>query len=219
MNKILVTGTLPALGVVALTAPALASPPTDYTVSVGGSSAAGTHSFTAASGPTRFVVNGVTMTCSSTSVSGVIRSGTAVQPIADITSSTWSGCRDNFGTPLTVVQVGTWHLNGNDPNVHAGLVDGHVVGNISGINAHVYDTGMSGLCDFNVGGVADGWFDETSTPQAVHVSENGADSSLTVTSLAATSSDCLGAVYPGAPTQFYGDYTISVPHGAVDVAP
>ncbi|GAA3661368.1 hypothetical protein GCM10022237_21580 [Nocardioides ginsengisoli] len=219
MNKSLLAGALPALGALVLAAPAVASPPTNYTVSVGGSSTPGTHAFTATSGPTRFVVNGTTMTCASTSVSGVIHSGTAVQPIADITSSTWNTCRDAFGTPLTVVQVGTWHLNGNDINVHAGLVDGHIVGTISGINAHVYDTSMSGLCDFNVGGVADGWFNETSSPQAVHVNENGADSSLKVTSLASTSSDCLGAVSPGAPTQFYGDYTINVPHGAVDVAP
>ena len=219
MKKPLLAATLPVLGALVLAVPAVAAPPADYTVSVGGSSTPGTHAFTATSGLTQVVVNGVTMTCTSTSVSGVVHSGTAVQPIADVTSSTWNGCTDNFGTPLTVVQIGTWHLNGNDVNVHAGLIDAHVIGNISGINAHVYDTGLSGLCDFTVGGVADGWFNETSSPQALHVTENGTDSSLKVTSLASSTSDCLGAVYPGAPAQFYGDYAINVPHGAVDVAP
>ena len=210
---------LPALAALAFAAPALAAPPANYTVAVGGSTTAANHAFTASSGPITFVVNGSTMTCGSTSATGVIHSGTGIQPIADITSTTWNACYDGLGTPLTVTQIGTWHLKGNDVNVHSGLIDGHIIGTISDINARVRDTAASGACDFNVGGTADIWFNETSSPQALHVNENGADSSLKVTSLASPGSNCLGAVSVGAAAKFNGDYNLSVPDGAVDIRP
>ncbi|MER7557924.1 hypothetical protein ABTZ46_13345 [Nocardioides sp. NPDC126508] len=212
-KKLLLVGA--AAAALTLAAPAMASAAPPYTVAVGGSTATGNHSFTAAAvGSITFAVPLNTMTCTSAGAGGAIHSGTGKSgvdpdPLATISSTTWSGCTEQFGTPLTVTHGGQWHLATNDTSVTSAATD-QVDGWIDHISAHVTDS--TGLCDFTVTGSADGHFDEAT--QRLVVDETG-DGSLTVTTVVA---DCLGSISVGDPASFNGTYNVSVPDGAVNVS-
>jgi len=218
-----------AASAVVLAAPAMAHAAAPYAVSVGGSSVTADHAFTASSvGAITFTVPLNTMTCTSAGASGDVHSGTGMSGAytppsppwnnpATISGSTWTGCAEQFGTPLTVDQVGDWQLEVDD-DVTSAQTD-QVHGEISHIDAHVYDTAQSGLCDFHVTGTADGYFDE-STQQLV-VDEDGSDNSLTVSSVTTVNgvqADCLGSVMQGDAATFSGTYDVSVPDGAVNIS-
>ncbi|MFJ2757563.1 hypothetical protein ACIO3S_18315 [Nocardioides sp. NPDC087217] len=212
-KKLLLVGA--AAAALTLAAPAMASAAPPYTVAVGGSTAAGNHAFTAtAVGGIAFAVPLNAMFCTSAGASGSIHSGTgksglAPDHLATISSTTWSGCTEQFGTPLTVTHSGAWKLETNDTSVTAAATD-QVDGWISGISARVTDS--TGLCDFTVTGSADGHFDEAT--QRLVVDETG-DGSLSVTAVV---SDCLGSISVGDPASFNGTYNVSVPNGAVNVS-
>lgn len=193
-----------------------------YTVAVGGSSSSGTHGYTAADNDgitfeveNQGTSNVVTMTCDSVDVAGTIQSGSGIEDIATIDSSTWNNCQ--FGSiALEVSQVGTWVLNGDGPATSAAtdVVDGHV----HNVEAHVEST-IPGLCSFNVRndndpemGRADGQFDEAT--QVLRVNESGFSGDLTVYDV----SGCLGAVSNGDPANFLdGNFTINSPDGPINL--
>jgi len=149
-----------------------AGPP--YTVSVGGSSAPGTHAVTAAStGPVKYSIKNnagtiVNMQCASISGTGTVTSGSSVNPVAKIASTTWSGCRFPGGT-LTFTQSGTWNLVGTGSNATPGTetIAGYV-GNMT-INTHMAMN--PAICKFTVTSTANGSFDEAT--QQVKISETG----------------------------------------------
>ena len=214
-KKLLLVGA--AAAALTLAAPAMASAAPPYTVAVGGSTATGNHAFTAtAVGSINFAVPLNSMTCTSAGASGSIhsgigKSGVDPDPLATITSTTWGGCTEQFGTPLTVTHGGQWHLVTNDTSVTSAATD-KVDGWIDHISAHVTDSSGSGLCDFWVTGSADGYFDEAK--QQLVVNETG-DGSLSVTTV---NSGCLGSISVGDPASFNGTYNVSVPDGAVNVS-
>src|SRR5690348_2385265 len=136
-----------ALGVVALAGPAFAAGP-PYTVTANGATS-GDHAYAAESTSVTFTVHhGATnqvMTCSDVKVGGNVHAGTGINPVASITSSTWSGCF--FGTsPVTVTPNYTtpWNLTGTGA-ASTGTND-HVAGYVGAINTGVSTLG--GACTF-----------------------------------------------------------------------
>ena len=209
-KKILLMGA--AAAALTLATPAMASAAPPYTVSVGGSSTAGSHPFTAASvGGINFATALNTMSCTSATASGTVQSGTGLTTVATIASTGWSGCTEQFGTPLTVTHAGSWSLTPTG-TATSGSTD-VVAGKIIGVSAHVADSSGTGLCDFTVGGNVDGSFNEGT--QRLVIAETGADSSLTVTSVAG---DCLGTIAVGDAASFSGSYAITSPDGAINIS-
>ncbi|MCL2542288.1 MAG: hypothetical protein FWE71_07510 [Nocardioidaceae bacterium] len=212
-----------AASAMVLCAPAMAQAAPPYTVSVGGSSATADHSFTASSvGAITFTVPLDTMTCTSADASGKVHSGTGMSGAytppsppwnnpATISGSTWTGCSEQFGTPLQVTQNGDWQLEVDDPSVTSAQTD-VVQGDITHIDAHVQDMIGGAVCDFEVTGSANASFDEAK--QQLDVNETG-DGSLIVS---AVTQNCLGFVSVGDVATFKGTYNISVPDGAVNIS-
>jgi len=138
---------------------AFAGPP--FTVSVGGSTVAGTHAADAASTGTTTFSAGTSMTCTSVKLHGDVFSGTGLTSPADVTSSSsseWAGCK---GGPLSTALTATpsfpsaWTFTGTSGPDANGVTQG----TLSGIQVHVQDTGTNGtLCHFDVGGTVQGTF-------------------------------------------------------------
>ncbi|CAM3412728.1 hypothetical protein NODU109028_15780 [Nocardioides dubius] len=231
MRKSLIGAAVGGLVVTAgLGASAFAHPNT-YTVSVGGSSAAGTHLFYASdvSGIAFSVNNGSTttpMSCANVNAEGNIYSGSGVDPIARITPVTlvnapnivtpvdkpaqateWKDCVGPFNLAMSVNQLNTWEVHATGA-VTSGS-DTSVAGYISGPNdgplrAQVYATsgGKSGTsCNFVVEGYADGNFNEAT--QSLNVTETGFSGDLTIVSAAG---NCLGLVTVGSKANFTGSF-------------
>jgi hypothetical protein len=89
------------------------------------------------------VTDNVTLTCVSSVAKGSVALGSGkVNPLAQITSSTWTTCSGPLGISLTVAQVGAWGINGT-----SGPTGGVVSGFASNVKANI-----SGTCSFTVGG-------------------------------------------------------------------
>jgi hypothetical protein len=192
-----------ALGAVAVAGPALATGST-YAVSVGGSSAAGTHNITASAGAISFAVPLVTMSCTSANVpaspASTVTSGPSVTDIAAINQVNFGGCTGPGGS-LTVTTSGSWTLHGTGAAT-SGSSD-VVAGHIENITARVFNA----ACDFTVTGTARGSFDEAT--QKLTINEpGGTGGQLKVTSVSA-SKPCLSKVKVNDIASFNGVFTVA----------
>ncbi|MCL8250090.1 hypothetical protein AERO_01730 [Aeromicrobium fastidiosum] len=198
-----------ALAGVAVAGPALATG-SAYTVAVGGSSAAGTHTITAASsGTLSFAVPTLTMGCSSAAVPAspvsTVASGTGITDIASINKINFSGCTGPGGS-LTVTTVGSWKLHGTGAAT-SGATD-VVAGHVDNITATV----SNAVCRFTVTGKADGSFDEAA--QKLTVAETGFTGNLKVSNV----TGCLGQVVNGQNANFSGVFNVASADGAINVS-
>lgn len=218
-KKILLVGV--AAATLTLATPAMASAAPPYTVAVGGNTTAGDHAFTASSvGAISFSTALNAMNCTSAGATGQAHSGTGKSGVytgnnpedhpATIASTTWSGCTEQFGTPLTVAHGGSWYLTTTDTSVTSAATD-KVNGTITNVSAHVTDSDGTGLCDFWVTGSANGYFDEAT--QQLVVNETG--DSLKVSNI---SGDCLGTISNGEGASFNGTYNVSVTNGPINIS-
>lgn len=220
----LLVGALAAL--VAWGGSAFAHPYT-YTVSVNGSTTAGTHLFYASSvGGIDFSVwNGLIQTdmlCEAVNLEGEVYSGTGIDPVGVVKAvnrlntpetfshSEWKDCVGPLGIDMTVVPLNEWEIHPDEVPVtpaQADVVDGYVSGPSDGdLLARVYYTpgGPTGtFCNFIVTGRAIGEFDEAA--QRLTINEVGRSGRLSI--LSATG-NCGGLVPPGAVADFEGVFAI-----------
>jgi len=201
------------VGLIALAGPAFAAGP-PYTVSVGGSSAAGSHSFTAASTGT-VVFNAknnagtvINMNCTAVSASGTITSGTGVNPVANIASTTWTGCKIPGGN-ATVTQSGAWNLTGTGS---ASSALETIAGYVGSVNAGVALTASPATCSFTATGQANGSFNEST--QQIVISETGYTGNLTLSGVG----PCLGQLQNGNKANFGATLNVTSPDGAITLS-
>ena len=170
------------------------------TVSVGGSTTAGSHPYAANAGTINFTA-GAAMTCTSVSASGNINSGTVpwappnVGGLATIASSTWNGCT-GAGFNLAVTQNGTWNVD------ITGATDasGNTPVDVSNISATVKDKATGGaLCSFTVSGDAPG-----------SVSNSAQTLTINASNLGVSPSPACGGLVHG-PASFTGVFAITNP--------
>ena len=178
--------------VLATTAAAHAAGP-PYTVAVGGS-ATGTQAITfASSGTVQFSVKNnagtvLNLNCSSVTGNATVTKGVGVNPIAAITSTTWTGCRIP-GMPFTVTQGGVWDLAGTGSNATAGT---ETIGTqIPSVALGFAVTANPAVCSFTVTGHLDGSFNEAT--QQLLVSETGYSGDLALSNVG----PCLGQMQSG----------------------
>ena len=206
-NAAIVTAGL-ALAGVAVAGPALATG-SSYTVSVGGSSAAGTHNITATTtGSLSFAVPTLSMSCTSanvpTSPASTVASGTSITDIAAINKINFAGCVGPGGT-LAVTTVGTWKLHGTSAATSGNDV---ISGHVENITANV----SNAVCKFTVTGQANGTFDEAT--QTLQVSETGFTGNLKVSNV----TGCLGQVTSGQNANFTGTFNVASVDGAINAS-
>jgi hypothetical protein len=211
------------IGLIALAGPAFAAGP-PYTVSVGGSSAAGSHPFTATSTGT-VVFNAknnagtvINMNCTSVSAAGTVTSGTGVNPVATITSTTWNGCKIPGGN-ATVTQSGNWNLTGTGS---ASTADETIAGYVGNVSAGVALTASPGTCSFTAAGPvaggaatpgkANGSFNETT--QQIVINETGYTGNLTLSGVG----PCLGQLQNGNKANFAATLNVTSPDGAIKLS-
>jgi hypothetical protein len=197
-----------AAALVAIAGPALAGVTPPYGVSVGGSSTAADHAYTAHSSSITFTVHSnvgpQVMTCTDVTVAGNVHAGPSGEnPIASITSSTWNDCKFN-SNDVSVSQNGTWNVTGTG-TATSGTTD-NVAGNITGADANV----SFATCGFEVTGSAAGTFDEAN--QQIDVNETGGHLSI-----ASAGIGCFGILSAGNTADFVGNFTITSPDGAINV--
>lgn len=203
-----------AAAIVAVSSPAFAAGP-PYTVSVGGSSAAGTHTISAAStGTITFSARNssgtiINMNCTSVSGSGTASSGTGLTQVASIGSTTWTGCTIPGGA-ATITQSGTWSVNGTGSNATTG--NETIAGNVGNVTAGVATTANPAVCSFRVTGTARGSFNEAT--QQLVVSETGYTGNLTLSNV----SGCLGRLQNGNPANFGATLNVTSPDGAINLS-
>ncbi|GAB3070717.1 hypothetical protein [Nocardioides zeae] len=200
--------------VVTVSSPAFAAGP-PYTVSVGGSSAAGTHAISATStGTVTFNARNtsgtiINMNCSSVTGSGTVTSGTGVNPVATIATTTWTGCTIPGGA-ATVTHNGTWNITGTGTNATTG--NETIAGYVGGANASVRTTSNPNICRFTVTGQANGSFNEAT--QQLNISQTGYSSNLTLSNVVG----CLGQLQNGNPANMVANLNVASPDGAINLS-
>lgn len=161
-NKLLRAAAIPAvaMAVVGLGAPAaLAQTDLVYHVTAGSAPANQSvdyHAVTTGDTPQIHFVDqtaGVELTCDSGTAAGSVTPGdySPGDPIATITSTTWTNCVGPLGLQFTVTGNGTWNLV---PDANGTDADGKTGGSIENVNADVADT--NGGCSFTVTGSVGG---------------------------------------------------------------
>ncbi|MDQ1105108.1 hypothetical protein QE364_003051 [Nocardioides zeae] len=202
-----------ATAFVIVSSPAFAAGP-PYTVSVGGSSAAASHSVSAASsGTVTFSMRNSSgtiynMNCSSITGSGTVTSGTGVNPIGSITSTTWTGC--TFLGAMTITQNGTWSVSGTGSNATTGSET--IAGQVGNVNASLRTSSNPNICRFTVTGQPRISFDEAT--QQLKISETGYTGNLAVSGVVG----CLGALQNGNPMNMVATLNVTSPDGAINLS-
>lgn len=190
-----------------------AGPP--YTVSVGGSSAAGTHSFSAATtGTVRFSSKNnagtiLNQNCTSVNMAGSVTTGTALSQVGDVGSSTWIGCSIPGGA-FAATQVGTWRWVGTGSNATSGQEI--VQGRIEGLVVNWRTASNPNVCRYTMSGSARASFNEST--QQLTVSETGYTGDLTLSNVFG----CLGQWQNGNKVNLEMTFNVSSPDGAIDLS-
>lgn len=203
-----------ATAVVIVSSPALAAGP-PYTVSVGGSSAAGTHAVTAAStGTVQFNIRNnagtvINSNCSAVSGAGTVTSGTGVNPVASISTTTWVGCSIPGGAK-TITRNGTWTVTGTGAS--ATTANETIAGYVGGINASVHTTANPNICRYTVTGQARASFNEAT--QQLVIGETGYTGNLTISNVVG----CLGLIQNGNAANFATTLNVTSPDGAINLS-
>jgi hypothetical protein len=186
-----------------------------HTVAVGGSSAPGSHPFIAAStGTIKFSVKNnagtvVNLNCSSLTASGTISSGTAIDPVGTITSTTWSGCRIPGGS-FTFTQSGAWHLAVTGSNATTAYET--LVGKVDDVAFSAFTTSSPALCSFTVSGQMDAELDEAT--QRLVIDETGYTGHLVLSNVG----PCLGQMQTGNRADLAATLNVTSPDGVVNVS-
>jgi hypothetical protein len=179
---VLVAGAAMAAGIAVGVAPAVAAPSATFTVTPGGAYSASTSSVT-------FKDGAVTMTCSGSTASGTLESGSGLAgaAIGSISALSYTGCTGPLGT--VTVTPGGFNYAINATSYASGVTQG----NISGVSVKVSMIG----CSFNVTGSAPCNF-------------SNSNSSLNLTAGAGLSvsgvSGCLGLVKNGDSPTYVASY-------------
>lgn len=200
--------------VVMVSSPAFAAGP-PYTVSVGGSSTAATHSVTAAStGAVMFSIRNnagtiINSNCTSVSGTGTVTSGTGVNPVASISTTTWFGCAIPGGAK-TITQNGTWNITGTGTNATTG--NETIAGQVDGIDATVHTTANPNVCRYTVTGRASASFNEAT--QQLVINETGYTGNLTISNVVG----CLGRLQNGNAASFATTLNVTSPGGAINLS-
>lgn len=207
-QKLASTAALGALAL-AVAGPAVATG-NAYTVSVGGSSAPGTHPITA-SAPSTLIwqVPTLSMTCSSASVpaspASAVTSGAGVTDIFAINKVNFVGCTLPGGA-LAVTTSGPWTFRGNSA---AGPSAADVVtGSLDGFKA----TWANAVCKFTVTGSPASSFDEST--QKFAINETGFTGNLKVSNAIG----CLGKITNGQDFNLTATFNVSSVDGAINLS-
>ncbi|MET0822094.1 MAG: hypothetical protein ABWY58_14110 [Aeromicrobium sp.] len=190
-------------------------------VSVGGSSAAGSHPISAASTGTLVFEAEKTaaagggylrMTCASanlgSSPASSVFSGTGLTDIANLGKVNFVTCNGPGGR-LTVTTTTNWKLHRTGGTPTAAATDS-IPGHIDGVSAHA----TNAVCTFDVTGKADGTFNES--PQQLVVNETAAAAgNLTVSGI----SGCGGQLLSGGKAKFSGTFNVTSADGVINVLP
>ena len=190
-------------------------------VSVGGSSAAGSHSISAASTGTltfqaeKTAAAGggyLSMTCASanlgSSPASSVFSGTGLTDIANLGKVNFVTCNGPGGR-LTVTTTTNWKLHRDGGSPTAAATDS-IPGHIDGVSAHATNL----ACTFDVTGKADGTFAE-GTQQLVVNETAAAAGNLTVSGI----TGCGGQLLNGGKAKFSGTFNVTSPDGVINVLP
>lgn len=166
------------------------------------------------------VTHPLTMTCQSSQAKGAVpHLGSGLNnPLATITSSTWTTCKGPLGVPLTVSQNGTWNLNG------VSYTSPVTLGNVSNVNASV--SGGTG-CTFTVTGTADGSYSNLSHALTM-APRSGSGSVLTMHTVpAGSATTCFGLIhdndvatfstFPGSGSAAAEPYVVTTPLGNLTI--
>ncbi|MFE7227517.1 hypothetical protein ACFU7D_22185 [Nocardioides sp. NPDC057577] len=183
----------------------------------------GDHVFSAASvGGINIYTPLVAANCLSISGAGQAHSGTAMSgnytgsTPADhpftIEDGTWTGCTEQFGTPLDFTVVGEWRFTTEDAAVTTSTTD-VVAGTVDNIRLNVLDSSGTGLCDFSITGSAAATFDENT--QRLAIRETTLDGSLFIEDVAG---NCLGQVADGDPVDLDFSYALNIPDGPLNIS-
>jgi hypothetical protein len=180
--------------------PAFAAPP--YIVAVNNDTSGADHAYTAtSSGPVTFAMGTLTMTCSGIQLAGDVHTGTSVgNPIASITSSTWTGCVTNTSPPLPVTtnpdHAPAWGVDafGTATSLTTNDITGDLGGLVVGASA--------GTCTFTMSGSADAVYQESQ--QTLLVNEQSGN--LVVSG---ASFGCFGQVTNGDTVSVTETFTVS----------
>lgn len=192
-------------------------------VSVGGSSAAGSHPITAAStGTLTFAAEKtaaagggyLSMTCASANVTSsptasTVFSGTGLTDIANLAKVNFLTCTGPGGK-LTVTTTPNWKLHRDGGTPTAAATDS-IPGHIDSISA----TATNPLCTFTVTGKAAGNFNEAT--QQLVVNETAAAAGNLTVSVGASS--CGGQLLNGGKAKFSGTFNVTSPDGVINVLP
>lgn len=201
------------VGLVALSGPAFAAGP-PYTVKVG-TNTTGTFTVSAvSSGSVQFsALNNsstpINMNCTKVEGTGSVVAGTNKNPVATITSTTWTGCRVPGGN-AKVTQSGVWDLTGTGSNATTG--NETIAGYIGNVTAGVATTPIASVCSFTVTGQANGSFNEAT--QVLNVNETGYTGNLTLSGV----TGCLGDLQNGNPANFVANLSITSTGGAINLS-
>lgn len=190
-----------------------AGPP--YTVSVGGSSAAGTHPFSATTtGTVRFSSKNnagtiLNQNCTSVSITGSVASGTALSQVGDVGSSSWVGCSIPGGA-FAASQVGTWRWIATGSNATSGQEV--VEGRIDGLVVNWRTASNPNVCRYTMSGSARAFFNEST--QQLTISETGYTGNLTLSNVFG----CLGQWQNGNKVNLEMTFNVSSPDGAINLS-
>ncbi|SDK31532.1 hypothetical protein SAMN05428985_103541 [Nocardioides sp. YR527] len=205
MKKLPVIGAAAASLILITPAAAQAAPP--YDVAVGGINiytplvAANCHS-----------ISGTGQAHSGTAMSGNYTGSTPADHPFTIEDGAWTGCTEQFGTPLDFTVVGEWRFTTEDAAVTTPTTD-LVAGTVDNIHLNVLDSAGTGLCDFSITGAAAATFDETTRRLAIR--ETTLDGSLFIEDV---TGNCLGMFANGDPVDLYFSYAFNIPDGPLNIS-
>ncbi|OIV36035.1 hypothetical protein BIV57_18455 [Mangrovactinospora gilvigrisea] len=192
-------------GAAIVTAPAMATAATTWTVGPNPS-----ETYSASSPTTTLTDNGFTITCASTA-SGTLASATGnPAQVGTIDNVTFTGCTSILGSasvsnlPPSSTDA-QWTINGSDYNASTGVTTGNI-GNIKNVAV------TAASCQFTVGGKASGTYTNSSGVLAV----NSVSGDLTISGVTA---GCAGLVSNGDSPTFVGNYTVFTPSGGTTTHP
>lgn len=181
------------------------------TVSVGGSSAAGSHSFTGA-GTSLDLVHGTTnVHCTGVTAAGTATSGPGgiAGPFLTLTALAGSGCSGSFG-PMVVTQVADQDVHAVGPSTAAATDDVATESDV--VLLHVRTAPIASVCSFDVVGLATGDFDEPT--QSLNLHDVGATTDL----VAANVTGCLGELADGDWIDATASVALSTPDGPINLS-
>jgi len=184
-----------AAGAIALSASAAVAAGT-WTVTPGGAFTA-----TGSSIAFRDTTTNQPFNCTASSINGTAKSGSGLtNPLAQITSGTFTGCTGNLGSTGTA-SISAGSLNGVSYNSTTGVT----TGTITGVSAALVIHDILGTCNASVSGSAN----NVTYTNSTGVLKITADTTPALTIASASGSGCASLIRTGDKATFAATYTIS----------